>query len=50
MVIVWKALMFYGAFEGAPEAYAHGEKEYRDAVAKLKLNQLPRTVYGSPLV
>jgi len=50
MIIVWKALMLYGSFEGAPEAYSHGEKEYKGALAKLKLNQLPRMVYGSPLV
>lgn len=49
MVIVWKALMYYGAYEGAPEVYAHGEKEYRKMLAKLEINQLPKITYGAPL-
>ena len=50
LIIVWKALMYYGAFEGAPEVYAHGAKEYGDMLVKLEINQLPKMVWGSPLV
>jgi len=49
MVIVWKALMYYGAFEGASEVYAHGQNEYELLVAKLEYNQLPRLHWGEPL-
>ncbi len=49
MIIVWRALMFYGAFEGAPEVYAHAENEYKALLRKLEFNQLPRMGYGPPL-
>jgi hypothetical protein len=49
MAIVWKALMLYGAFEGAPEAYAHGQAEYAKLIAKLEINQLSKLSWGSPL-
>jgi hypothetical protein len=49
MAIVWKGLMLYGAFEGAPEAYAHGEKQYNEIKMQLELNQLPRPGWGPSL-
>ena len=49
MVIVWRALMFYGAYEGAPEVYVHAEKEYNDLLFKLEQNQLPGIGYGPSL-
>lgn len=48
-VIVWKGLMYYGAYAGADEKYSHGQNEYRAAVARLVKNQMNRVVYGSPL-
>jgi hypothetical protein len=49
MIIVWKALMYYGAFEGAPEVYAHGQEQYNKLLAALEINQLDKITYGSPL-
>ena len=49
MIIVWRALMYYGAFQGAPEAFAHGQNEYRKLLARLEENQLPKVQWGPPL-
>lgn len=48
-VIVWRALMFYGAYAGADEKYAHGQNEYKQVLAKLELNQLPAMEMAGPL-
>ena len=50
LIIVWKALMYYGAFEGAPEVYAHGETQFNNALNKLEYNQLPKITYGPSLL
>jgi len=50
MIIVWKGLMYYGAFEGAPEVYAHGKEEYDRILPRLEMNQLPKITWGAPLV
>lgn len=50
LIILWKALMYYGAFEGAPEAYAHGQQEYNKLIGKMELRELPKPSYGPPLV
>jgi hypothetical protein len=51
MAIVWRAMMFYGAYTGADEAYAHGEKEYRRVLSQLELDQLPRQSFlNGPLI
>jgi len=49
MIIVWRGLMYYGAFEGANDAYSHGQTEYKKLLAKLTINQLPKIVWGAPL-
>lgn len=49
MAIVWRALMFYGADLGAPEAYAHGEREYKKILRLMEFSRLPSVVYGAPL-
>jgi hypothetical protein len=49
MVLVWKALEYYGAFEGAGDVYSHGQNEFTSLVAKLEVSQLPRPIYGEPL-
>lgn len=48
-IIVWRALMYYGAYAGADEKYAHGQNEYKALLTKLVKNQLPRISYGAPL-
>ena len=50
MAIVWKALMYYGAFEGAPEVYTHGQEQYDKLLSKLEINQLDKITYGPPLI
>jgi hypothetical protein len=49
-VIVWRALMFYGVYEGADELYSHGEKEYLRALSELELDQHPLPGLSEPLV
>lgn len=50
MMIVYKAMMSYGAFESAPEVYSRGEKQYRDMLAKLRMNQMPMLTRGGSLI
>lgn len=51
MAIVWKALMYYGAYEGADDVYAHGEKEYMNMLSRLERNQLPmKSFLGKSLI
>jgi len=50
MIIVWRALMLYSAFSGAPDLYAHGQNEYRNMLRKLERDQLPELGWGPSLV
>jgi len=49
MIIVWKALMHYGAYAGAEEKYAHGNNEYKKLLSMLEYEQLEDFTYGEPL-
>jgi hypothetical protein len=49
MMIVWRALMYYGQKEAAPEAYSHGQNEYDRLMRKLVRDQLPSITIGSAL-
>lgn len=49
MAIVWRALMYYGQFEAAPEAYSHGQNEYSRLMDRLMADQLPVLQFGEPL-
>lgn len=49
MMIVWRALMYYGAKENAPECYTNGQNEYLRLMNKLLKDQLPEIEYGSAL-
>jgi len=49
MIIVWKALMHYGAYAGAEEKYAHGSNEYKKLLSMLEYEQLEDFTYGEPL-
>lgn len=42
LAIVWKALMFYGTYENAPELYTAGELGWNRMLRKMEINQLPR--------
>ena len=50
MIIVWRALMFYGAYDAADERYTHGQNEYKKILRKLEVDQLVKMTYGNPLV
>lgn len=44
MAIVWKALMMYGGYENAPDAYDRGSEAYEKIMTQLGINQLPPVV------
>ncbi len=48
-VIVWRALMLYGAYIGSSEAYAHGEIEYKRSRFDLEVNQLAEFGLGETM-
>ncbi len=50
MIIVWRALMFFGGFEGAPEVSDMGEIEYKNLLMRLRIAYLPRMGWGPSLV
>ena len=41
-ILVWQGLMYYAAYESAPDVYAHGQNEYRRLLAELRADQLPQ--------
>ena len=49
MIIVWRALMDYGAFQAADEKYAHGQNEYTRLMRMMELDQLEDFLFGDPL-
>lgn len=49
MAIVWRALMYYGQFEAAPEAYSHGQNEYTRLMRRLYADQAPMIVQANAL-
>lgn len=49
MVIVYRAMMYYGASEAASEVYQEGEKEYKRFMYLITLNQLEDFSVGGAL-
>jgi len=49
-MIVYKAMMSYGAFEAANEVYERGKSQYLTMMSKLKINQLPSIQRGGSLI
>lgn len=49
MVIVYRAMMYYGGYEAAPEVFARGEQEFKRLMNRLDIDQLPTPVSGPPL-
>ncbi len=49
MLIVYRAMMFYGGYEAAPEVFQRGEAEYKRLINRLDIDQLPTPVSGPPL-
>jgi hypothetical protein len=50
MAIVYRAMMFYGQYENAPEVYTHGQNEFNKLIARLHAAQMPTMTFGAPLV
>ena len=50
MILVWRALMFYGAKMGAADIYTHGYNEYKRMLRRLEMNQLEHFTWGPSLV
>ncbi len=49
MLIVYRAMMFYGGYEAAPEVFQRGESEFKRLMSRLDIDQLPTPVSGPPL-
>lgn len=49
MLIVYKAMMYYGVSEAAPEVYQEGEAEFNRMMIRLQLNQMPDIGAPAPL-
>lgn len=48
--IVFRAMMFYGAYEAAPEVINLGTTEFDKIFARLETNQLPQIDLGGPML
>lgn len=49
MIIVYRAMMLYGAYEAAPEVFNEGEQGFERLYSLLKLDQLEHPSLGEPL-
>lgn len=49
MAIVYRAMMFYGVSEAAPEIYDEGKAEFDRMISRITLQQLPEIETAGPL-
>jgi hypothetical protein len=49
MMIVYRAMMYYGGYEAAPEVYSRGESEFKRLMNRLEIDQITTPVSGPPL-
>lgn len=49
MMLVYRAMMSYGGYEAAPEVYSRGELEFKRAMNRLEIDQIPTPISGPPL-
>ena len=49
MLIVFRAMYYYGGYESASEVYQRGEYEFKRLMERLNIDQLPTIVSGPPL-
>lgn len=49
MMIVYRAMMFYGGYDAAPEVYQRGEGEFKKAMDRLTAGWLPEVQLAGPL-
>ncbi len=50
MIVVWRALMFYGEFESAPETFTRAKNHYRGMLTRMRRKYLPQVRIAPPLV
>jgi hypothetical protein len=49
MMIVYKAMMYYGGYDAASEVYSRGLQEFNRLMSRLEIDQLPIITNGPPL-
>lgn len=49
MILVYRAMMYYGGFEAAPEVYQRGSAEFKRNMNWLEIDQLPSLTFGPSL-
>lgn len=49
MIIVYKAMQYYGMYESAPEVLSRGQGQYQALLAQLQREQLETPYLGNPL-
>lgn len=49
MLIVYKAMMYFGGFDAAPDVYDRGEIEFKRMMLQLQMDQAPQITFGGPL-
>jgi hypothetical protein len=49
LIIVYRAMMYYGGYEAASEVYQRGEAEYQRLYQRLLVDQMPPITTGPPL-
>lgn len=47
MLIVYRAMMYYGMSEAAPEVFQEGNNEFDKMMRQMQINQMPQ-IYGAP--
>jgi hypothetical protein len=48
-IVLYRAMMFYGAYSQEPDKYSVGAAEYKKILRGLELSQLPQMEWGEPL-
>ena len=49
MLIVYRAMMYYGAYEAAPDVTAMGKVEFDKLMARLRRHEMDTILFGGPL-
>lgn len=49
MIVVYRAMTYYGGYEAAPEVLSRGMQEYSRMYMRLDIDQLPTVTSGPPL-
>lgn len=49
MLVVYKAMQYYGAYENAPEVYDRGAAQYGPMLSRLTVDQAPQITWGGAL-